>query len=264
MKRLQRHWRLATVVVFALGAGAWVWRSAEARMVVEVSEQRVIYTPLSPIQRDAIMNLLAEVSLDRDALVGLNLSTSQAESVVAAVRSWYLSNLETLTGLDQTAQQKRAAVYDLEKAQAMGPADAQRDAQLALARQDFQTVKASYRSGLSSLESTVSNLLSETQRSIWAAIKVGHGRTMPIRLLSLTDAQRLAIGDAMQRYERQHAAASDETARGSARTTWESAKDSILTVDQRNVIQAYQSNFAAASQSAATALDTVLAVAGQS
>jgi len=265
MRNLQRHWKsVAVVSVGVLGAGAWLWRGAEARMLLDPGgePEPVVYEPLTQVQRDAIVNLLADVSLDRDALVGLNLSTSQAESVVAAVRTWYLSNHATLTSLDQAEQQKTVAVWELEKAVSMGPADAQRDSQLALARQDLQTARASYRSGFLSLETTVNNLLSETQRSTWAAVKVGHGRNMPIRLLDLTDAQRLAISDALQRYERQQAAAGDETARSTARTTLETAKESILTVDQRSVLQAYSGYFASSSQAVAHALDTVLVVAG--
>lgn len=263
MRKLRQHWGFSSLaLLLVVLAGAWVWRSAEARMLVDPDPEPQRYAPLTQIQRDAILNLLADVSLDRDVLVGLNLTTQQAESAVAAVRSWYLTNHATLYALDQTVQQKQAAVRALEKAVAMGPADAERDSQLSLARQDLTTARATYRSGLVSLEGTVSNLLSETQRSTWTAIKVGHGRTMPVRLLSLTDAQRLALSDAVQRYDRQQAAANDENARSSARTTLESANESILNVDQRNVISAYTGYFATASQAVAQALDTVLAVEG--
>jgi hypothetical protein len=112
------------------------------------------------------------------------------------------------------------------------------------------------------LETNVNVLLSETQRATWAAIRVGHRHTMPIRLLNLTDEQRLAVSDARQHYERQHAAASNESERNAAITAWQNALDSILTGDQRSVVQAYYGYFAGSSTAVADALDTVLRVQG--
>jgi hypothetical protein len=265
MKKLQRHWRTVLIVlVLVTGTGTlWWWRSAEARTAfLDEPQSPPTYDPLPLIQHDAIVNLLADMSLDRDALVGLNLTSSQAESVVSAVRTWYGTNQATLATLNQNIQQKRAAVYEREKAIVMGPADPANEPRLALVRQDGADAQAAYKAALAALETNVNTLLSETQRATWAAVRVGHGHTMPVRLLNLTDEQRLAVNDARQRYERQHAAASNDDERNAAITAWQNALDSILTVDQRSMVRAYYGYVAGSSTAVADALDTVLRVPG--
>ena len=263
MQMIRKHWWLSVVGVVVVIAGTWWWRSAEARMAfLDQPQSPPVYEPLPPIQHDAIMNLLADLSLDRDALVALNLSSFQAQSVVSAVRSWYVTNQASLASLNDAIQQKRAAVYEHEKAIAMGPADPTNEPRLALARKDLSDAQTAYKAAQALLETTVNALLSDSQRATWAAIRVGHGHTMPIRLLNLTDEQRLAVSDARQRYERQHAAASNDSERSAAVTTWQNALDSILTVDQKNVVQAYYRSFAGSSAAVVDALDNVLRVQG--
>jgi hypothetical protein len=72
------------------------------------------------------VNLLAEFTLDRDAMIALNLSASQAESVLATVRQWRETNEAAQNKvLPNTLHQKIGAVRRLEKAIRMGPSDAE-------------------------------------------------------------------------------------------------------------------------------------------
>lgn len=261
MRRLRQHWRImaAVCLVLAVGGSLW-WRSVP--FGTALAEDPPGYDPISEYQRDAVMTLLGDVGLDRDALIALNPSSSQAESVLSTIRTWQENNQTTLANLKTTRDRKVTALRQIEKAIRTGPADPSHESQLALARQDLATAKAAYRSALGSLENSVLSLLSDSQKATWTAIKSGHGQTMPIRMLALSDAQRLAVSKAYRDYRRKRAAAATAEQRQAAQTTWESALDQILTTDQKNVVAAYYSNYATASGAAANAFDTVLAVEG--
>lgn len=269
MAKLERNWRwlsgIGLVVIVAVCA--WQWRSAHARtammMLDDVGGGNQGYTPLTQLTHDAIASLMADVSLDREALIALNPSANQAESILSAVRTWQGSNASTVASNNQTIAQKMTAVRIAEKAIAMGPYNENNASNLATARQDLLTAQAAYRSTLSGLESTVSNLLSQSQQATWAAIKTGWGQRMPIRMLALTDEQRMAVSDAHQRYERQYSAASDDSGRSTAVSTYQTALDSILNADQKTAMQGYGTNYASASSAVNGAFDTVLAVQSQ-
>lgn len=260
MQNIKKHWRLAAILAVSLTlGGVWLLR-AEARMAFTSFALMggETNTPLNAVQRDAIIGSLNEVSLDRDALVALNLSTNQAETLLGTARTWQQNNQSTLTTQTTAIHQKRHAVRELEKAIAMGPFNENHQTQLATAREELQTAQAAYRTTLSALESTINQGLSESQRASWTAIKTGWGQQMPIRMLDLSDEQRLAVSDAHHRYQRQHSAASNDEERSAAVTTWNNARDSILTTEQKTVFQSYNSNYASASEAVAGAYTTVL------
>lgn len=262
MKTLRSHWRLVSVVsVIVLAIGVFAWRAAAARttfFTAMVMQGEPEYTAMSPTDHDAVVGLLAETALDRDALIALNLSSSDAESVLDTVRSWYEDNRQTLASLQATIHQKAADVYALEKAIRVGPYDAGHEPALATAREDLATAKQAYRNALAPLESSVSALLSTSQRDTWSAIKTGHGQQMPLRMLDLDDSQRLAVSDARHRYRRRYAAAATQQERADAVSTWEGALDSVLTAGQKTAVSNYNSNYGTASAAVAEAIDRVL------
>lgn len=244
-------------VVVAAGGTLW-WRSAaEGTALVQDPAE---FEALSEFERDAIDELLAQSDLGREVLIALNPSSGQAESIVAAVRTWREDNASTLAARKATLDAKVCAVRKIEKAIRMGPADSSRNQQLSIARQELATAKAARATTLASLESSVENLLSESQRATWSAIQSGWGRKMPLRMLDLTDSQRLVVSKARRTWKRQRAAASTPQERASAHTTWESALNRILTTDQKTVKEAYYDNYATASSAVADAYETVLAV----
>jgi len=266
MRQLRKHWQVpaGALAVLVLGGTVW-WRGAEARTtaffsLLQASGTATTYEPITQLRRDAILQILADVNLDRDAFVALNVSDAQAESVLSTVRNWQSSNEALLASLNNAIHQKVAAVYSFEQAMAMGPADSSREPALALARQDLKDARAAYRSSLVSLESSINALLSESQRATWTAIRTGHGQHMPIRMLALSDEQRLAVSDAEHRYQRQHAAAGSNDERAATVTARQNALDQILTTDQKTMVARYQSYYVASSTAVAGALNTVLAV----
>ncbi len=104
----------------------------------------------------------------------------------------------------------------------------------------------------------MNTLLSDSQQTTWTAIQSGWGQSMPLRMLSLTDQQRIDLSRAQRHYRYRHAAASTDEERSTAVTTRESDLSQILTVDQQAVLSAYDGYYGNASQAVATAFETVL------
>ncbi|UCE61736.1 MAG: hypothetical protein JSU63_08300 [Phycisphaerales bacterium] len=260
MKSLKRHWRGMFVVcaVPMLCGIAW-WHGGSERTALADEP----YDPLTRVQRSGIINVLEEISLDRDALIALNLSAEQAESVMDTVRSWYLTNAATLATLQEDLAEAKHDVLMAKKVIAKGPANPANDAALAVARDDRADAKAAYASAFSSLKSSINSELTESQRTTWTAIQSGWGQNMPLRMLSLSDEQRIAISKAERGYRWRQAAAESDSDRANAVSARETAWTQILTETQRSVIDAYRSYYATSSAHVATAFDTVLAVEEQ-
>lgn len=263
MKTLQSHWRLLTVTTLSvLLAGVFLWRAAEARMIMmaAVFEDPPAPTPLTSLEKDAVVQLLAATHLDRDALIALDVDEEQAESILNTVRTWHSQNQSTLTTLQSSVHESAATVYGLEKAVRLGPYDAENATALASARQSLSQAQAAYDGAIESLADEVRGELTESQRAIWGAVRTGFGTQMPIRMLDLDDGQRLAVSDAWHRYRRQQAAAADAQEQAAALSAWQSAQDEILTGEQKTAVQNYHSRYASASAVVAAAFDQVLVV----
>ena len=159
-----------------------------------------------------------------------------------------------------TIDEKVLAVRQIERAIRMGPRELGQDEALAIARQDLGQARTAYATVLEPLEGSTNTLLSDSQQAAWAAIQSGHGQSMPIRMLALSDEQRLDVGRAWRHYRWQQGAASTAEQRAAAVNAWETALGQILSVDQENVVNAYHGYYADASGAVAGAFDTVLAV----
>ena len=120
----------------------------------------------------------------------LNLTAQQAVQIVGDARDWMERAEATLAAADARIAEQAIAVRRLEKAIRMGPADGQRDAALAAARDALAAARTARRAALSTLVTTISAQLSETQQATWTAIQQGYGQQMPIRMLALTSEQR--------------------------------------------------------------------------
>jgi hypothetical protein len=81
---------------------------------------------------------------------------------------------------------------------------------------------------------------------------------MPVRMLALTDEQRIAVGDAAHRFRRQRAAAASKEQLDAAASAWNSAIDQILTAEQETVYDGYHTNYASASAVIGQAITLVL------
>lgn len=261
MTTFRKNWRLMSLVlVTAIVGGGWLFSASATSMNFFAMMQGPpeTFAPLDPVRHDAVRNLLAKVSLDRDALVALNLSATQAESVLSTTRSWYITNETTLQSLQNSIHAKVHAVRVLEKAERMGPADELRKPALALARTDLVTARTAYDSALNPLKTSVNTALSASQQATWTAIQSGWGQQMPIRMLALTGPQRLAVSKSVHTFRRQRAAAAGKTARDTAVSAHNTSLDGILTAEQKTAMASYNSNYATASANVAGAIDTVL------
>lgn len=258
MKTFRNHWQSFGVVALAAMVVSvfWMQRSTTGAMVA----MQAPAAPIDRLERDAIVELLEDVSLDRDALIALNLSAQQASDVLSSVRTWYETNASTLASLQGTVDQHILTIRQLEKATRMGPADVERDQQLAVARQDLATAKAARESALDSLKTNVNSDLSAGQQTTWLAIATGHGQTMPLRMLDLTSSQRVALSKAKHHHRWRRNSARDEQARATAATTLATELNTILTQDQQNLCSSYDSYYAASSGVVATAWNEVLAL----
>ena len=244
-------------LVIVLAGTAW-WGGMQRPTAMAFQEPP--YAPLSTFEHDAIRNLLADVAMDRTALVALNPTASQAESVLSTVRSWWFDNQATLSSLKATIVNERATVRQLRRDIAMGTAQPGAQDTLRLAIADLATARQAYRDGLGPVETSVNALLSSSQQPTWSAIKTGWGQDMPIRMLSLSGQQRIDLSRAKRRYQYSHAAASSDAERSTAVSTWQADLDQILTTAQESVLDAYDGYYPTASTAVATAIDTVLEV----
>ncbi|MEK6674486.1 MAG: hypothetical protein AABZ47_02400 [Planctomycetota bacterium] len=259
MKTLRKHWgkMVAAFLLLALG-GTVLWHETRPGTGGSVAFADPPYTPLTRVDRDAIVRLMEDISLDRDALIALNPNSTQAESIVSTIRTWRTNNAAAVTTHQRNIAAKIAAVEDLKRQIAVGPAQAGQDASLAQAVSDLMSAKATYRNALSSLESSVSDLLSTSQRTSWTAIRSVFGQTMPMRLVSLSDQQRVDLSRAHRRYQLRMAAASNDEDRSTAVSTWDTDRNQILTNEQQTVWNTYSSTYGSASSAVAGAINTVL------
>ena len=257
-----KHWRLMSfVMVMALIGGGWLWQTAVARQITTLpllAVGQTSYTTVDVVQRDRIRNILDHIRLDMDALVALNLTAQQAETLISGTRTWCENNEVTLQTLQEDIHRKVTGVRTVEKTIAMGPHDVANLDALALARQELGDAKNSYETSLASLKASIDLQLSQSQQATWDAIKTGHGQQMPIRMLDLTDTQRLAVSKAQRTYKRRRMASQGGEQRSSAVTEYESSLDQIFTVDQKNVISAYLGYYSSSSTAVVNAMATVL------
>lgn len=260
MKKLQQHWRgMAVLAVILVLAGSMVWRDwgGGPALAAEGGEG---YDPISQGDHDAIVALLDYVSLDQDSLIALNVSGQQAEDLLAAARTWYQNNHATLATRQATIDTKLHALRELKREIALGPYDPSHAQGLALARQELATARAAFRTTVTPAQAGLGEEMSQSQLATWTAIQSGHGQRMPIRMLALSDDQRLALSRAQRSYEWRHAAATTAEERSAALSTWETALEDILTQDQETIVASYYSNYADASEAVTEAFGTVLPV----
>lgn len=250
------------VVLTLLSTGVWLCSEQEAlgMALSETSESAAgaSFTPVNEVERSAVLGLMTELKLDPEALAALNVTEGQAITIVAACRTWQAENKNLLENARVGMVQKATQVDQVEKAISMGTADASRSSTLASARQEVETSEAAYRSALAPLEAVVNGLLSESQRTTWSYVKVGHGQTMPVRMLNLSDSQRIAIAEAQNRRQRTKAQVKDAAARANWDAGAKSEVDQILTAEQRESVRAYQSYVNSATSAVAKAVETVL------
>lgn len=262
MAILQRHWRLATALsIFVVLAATWGVVSLRNQTVLAGPEEPV---PLTEMSADAIRLLLEDVALDREALIGLNVTSQQAESVLTTVRDWYQRNAAQLASLQADIADAAAALQTIEQAIAMGPAQEGQQQDLANARATLHEAHQDYASALSPLRGDVAEVLSKSQNQTWAAIEASYGSNMPLRLIALSSQQRLDLGRAQRHYQWQLAAATTPQDRSAAVAAWQSALNSILSSEQGQVLDAFHKYQAASSQAVSAAFDSVLAVTGKS
>ena len=259
MKKLQQNWGMVVgIVAVVVVAGSLWWQGVAGGAAL--MQEPLPLQPVTRAERDAVVGLLDRVGLDRDALTALNVTVEQAESLLTEVRTWQDTNKATLASLKLAVDQQVGAVRKIEKAIKMGTAGAGGAAQRDLRHQELADAKATSASALAPLERNLGSILSTSQRATWTAIRKGHGRKMPIRMLDLSNDQRLAVSRAERTYRRQRAAASTKAERETAVATRDAAMAGILTADQKNVVSAFSTYYAASSGAVAGAFDSVLAV----
>lgn len=259
MKHLKRHWGITTMLAVCFVGGGALWWGRDAGRAA-VAQAPGVYASLSETQRDAIRDVMEELSLDRDALVALNPSEELAESLVSTARTFCIDNAAALATRKGTIHQRVSAIRTLERDIRMGTAVQGADAALMQARLDLKTARDGYRGDLAALESGIGQLLSTRQQATLAAVRNGHGQTMPIRSLDLDDAQRRATSRAKRTFDRLRAGASSDEERAAAVAGWEFDLAGILTADQQAAMDNYVTNYNTASANVGSALGTVLPI----
>lgn len=261
MKHLQRHWRMVSVCFCAtLVVGGLLWWMVRDSSTALAYQDPPGYEPVDAVQHDAVLALLDDVALDRDALIALNVSANQAEALVAAARSWQETNATAVAEVQAAIDEGRTALRQARLAIAMGPYLEANDAALAAALQQQASAEAAYATLLGGLKTTLAADCSESQQAAWSAIENGLGSSMPIRMLALSDQQRLDLSGARRRYRLQYASAGTTAQRSQAVAAWAQAQGQILTQDQQTIMDSHNSYYADSSAAVALALDAVLPV----
>lgn len=262
MAYLKRQWKpltVATVLLVAL-AGAWLYRSSASGAAAVPAKPLFVqsYSPPTDVERSQVETLLENLSLDRDALIALNLSDEQAEDVLDAVRTFNANTRETLDARLAALAAAREDLWALQKAVRNGTAGEDPQGQFADAVADVASAQAEYNGTLDSLRTTVNSELSQSQQAAWTSIQSGWGQSMPLRMLALDGEQRSDLAAAQARFEHALAQAENDEERSTAVTAWEEALEERLTQDQKTVCTSYIENYVAASQHVAAAFETVM------
>jgi hypothetical protein len=255
MAYLRRHWRSwSLVVVLAAAITLAVWHGLDRA----TAQADPVYDPIAATDREAIRDTLAAIDLDVEALTALNLSSRQAETILATARTWQTQQDQTLARLRAAAHERAGTLRRLQMTIETGPADPERDEALAQARTNLRTARTAYHDARNSLRSAITEELSQSQVTMWQVVSQRQGQPMPWRAIALTNAQREALDGAWDHYRWTQAAAENSDARDAAIAAWETAVTQILTQDQGTVLAAYYEGFEQASLNVSNAYDTVL------
>ena len=258
MRNLKKHWRpMALVVTLLILAGSFWLSNGESKMVLAQAGGGEGYAPTDRAERQAVRGLLDELGLDRDALIALNLSGPQAESILATARTWRGDNAATRQTLRGAITAKVGEIRGIRRAIRMGPAQAGREEALNTALQELADARAAYKTACQPLEENVNALLSVSQRAAWTAIRKGCGQSMPLRMLDLTPDQRRTLSRAERHYKWRHAAAGTGPERQAAIAARHTAWEQTLTQGQQQMIDAYHGYLETASENVSEALGTV-------
>jgi hypothetical protein len=261
MKHFKAHWRIFSIalVVAIGGAGALWWYGCDRATSTAFAGGGGggEFVALDAVTQDGVNSALGYMSLDHAALVALDLSAQDAETVYSSVRTWYLANEGTLATLHATVDQAVAALRAQQASIAMGPPEEGQDEALATAISTLATARAAYDDAFDSVRAGIFKELSGGQQSIWSAIQGGLGQQMPIRMLALTADQRLELSRAWHRFQWQRGAASDEEELATAVSAWETTMAEILTAGQETTVASFASGFSSSSGVVLTAWATV-------
>jgi len=265
MPRIQRNAKVLVLVLLAtaLSTGTW-WLAGSAQVAIgpagPVAQIGGPVTPLGAAESAALWGLLADIALDRDALIALNVAQEQAEGVLSALRAWEAQQHDVLGGLRAQITAQLASVHRLDKAVRAGTAE---PAELEAALAALAAARIAYTSRLSGLRAALSAELTESQRATWRVIAHGWGQEMPLRMLALTTEQRQAYGRALQRHRLALAAARTAEQRAALVAAWQQAQEEILTADNQQVIAAYNSYADQAAQALHAAEQAVMPTQNQ-
>jgi len=251
MSALKRNGKalILVMIVTAFTTGSWWYLTPIAQNVGQVNPP-----PLTSAQRAVLWELLANVNLDRDALVALNMTTEQAEDVLTALRNWHDESGGSVANDQIICSARLAAVRQLEREVRAGTAEPQA---LAAARQALATAQADWERQLDGLRGALASELTGSQIATWRAIKIGWGQSLPMRMVALTADQKQSYGRAMRQFRLAMNSATSSEERDAAQSAWQAARSNILTQDNLQVIAAYNENAANAANALNQAIENI-------
>ena len=240
MAHVKRNWKLFTLAFIFAATSVGVWWSIEPGSAASAqSSPPKGVVAVNTAQRDMLLNVLRNIGLDREAMVALNVSSTQAVDLIAAAQTWMTTNTTEVATRRRAVAQKRAVVKRLKAAIRAGTAPDDAEALLATALGELRTAQATYQQGFTGLRTALAAELSESQRDTWRKVEGGWGRAMPMAMVDLTNNQRMAYGKALRHYRLASAAADTVAEQRAADTAWETAVGRILTEDNIQVIETY-------------------------
>lgn len=221
-----------------------------------VAQQPPNYSNVEEPVRNAILDLLNRIGLDHEALVALNLSAAQAESIVGQARSWYETH-----GANWTAAVASHAVARNDWMDARLAKDRGEEVDIESAMSNLANADAQLATLLQSVRSSIEVHLSSSQLTLWTLLQTNSGTPMPFRILSLSVDQQRDIRSHRQLFLSSVAVAADDNAHVQAESNWNSALSTILSDDEESMVAAYTGYRDASGANVKNAIDLVLPLA---
>lgn len=265
MKQLVSKYYPVMVGVFLLaviGGGGWLlWSGPTVNTsLAQESPPATTYEPLDAVSASRVSRFRADLGLDDDALVGLNLSATQIEQALDQCRTAAVTLHAEIHALRVVIGGKESALRNARRRIRIGPRDDALIASLPALQQDIATAKAAYQTYLDTIRTQVAAAFTATQAARWPVFRANAGERMPERMLSLSDGDRQALHRARRHYRLRLAQAADAGTREAAKTTYDTERSTILGTNNLQIIADYATNAPAASERVVEQVQKVLAV----
>lgn len=226
---VKRHW-LSMVLAMPIAGILVMWLTVAVLttrpQVARAQGVEEALPALVPYDHGQVERLREGLCLTNRDLAAIGCDEASAEHVLTAVRSWYESNKATLTASRQAEAQMRIALRQAMRRISVGPQDDVLLASLPRLQADLAEAAATRLNSEESVIPTVNRLLTLVQQEVWLTAR--QNSAVPLRY-------RYVRGLTSEQAEQLRAAIPPS---GDESTSVIAAESGVLSMDQRNEINA--------------------------